>query len=566
MMLRSSVQSKLLRLVLNKNGNESVLVVGHARLCSSNLASTPTADNPQQLAPLMDLMGRRHNYLRISLTERCNLRCKYCMPAEGVPLTARARLLTADETLRLARVFATLGVDKLRLTGGEPTLRKDLADIVQGLTAIPGIKSVSMTTNGLVLTRRLPALQRAGLAALNVSLDSLQPERYERMARRPGLPRVLAGIDLALQLGYRPVKINTVLMKGFNEDEILDFVEYTRDREVEVHRVHAVRRQRVGAGPACAVPRRAAPRAAPPSRPGARRAAAQRHCPGVAGAGVRGPRGLHRVHDAGVLLLLQPAAAHRRREPQGVPAGRGGGVAAGRAACGRERRGRRAASARRAAQQAIAARGHGQPRAAPQQAHDPHRRLAALGVRRYCTAAGGRGEGDHRLESEDPDGLTHLDGEGRARMVDVGDKPVTRREAVAECRLQAGARLLRALRRAELRKGDALSAAQLAGVLAAKRTADLIPLCHALPLDCVRVSVQLPRGEAGALSVRCSVRTRARTGAEMEALVGAALAALTLYDMGKAVDKRMRITDLRLLHKSGGRSDWPAEADSPRED
>ncbi|CAH0586737.1 unnamed protein product [Chrysodeixis includens] len=184
-------------------------------------------------APLVDSFGRRHNYLRISLTERCNLRCQYCMPAEGVPLSARSALLSRAELARLARVFVAAGVDKVRLTGGEPTLRADLADVIRELREA-GVRSVSITTNGLVLTRRLPALQRAGLAAINVSLDSLRPDRYERMARRPGLARVLAGVDLALQLGYSPVKINVVLMRGFNDDEICDFVEYTRDRDVEV--------------------------------------------------------------------------------------------------------------------------------------------------------------------------------------------------------------------------------------------------------------------------------------------------------------------------------------------
>uniref|UniRef100_A0A2H1VKZ1 SFRICE_024918 n=1 Tax=Spodoptera frugiperda TaxID=7108 RepID=A0A2H1VKZ1_SPOFR len=158
---------------------------------------------------------------------------QYCMPAEGVPLSPRSALLSREELLRLARVFVAAGVDKVRLTGGEPTLRADLADIVRGLREA-GVRAVGMTTNGLVLTRRLPALQRAGLSALNVSLDSLRADRYERMARRPGLARVLAGVDLALQLGYSPVKINVVLMKGFNDDEISDFVEYTIDRDVEV--------------------------------------------------------------------------------------------------------------------------------------------------------------------------------------------------------------------------------------------------------------------------------------------------------------------------------------------
>lgn len=185
-------------------------------------------------APLTDLHGRRHNYLRISLTERCNLRCQYCMPAEGVPLSPRAALLSREELARLVRVFAAAGVDKVRLTGGEPTLRQDLADIIQSIKGVGGVRWVAMTTNGLVLTRRLVALQRAGLDALNISLDTLQEPRYMHMTRRQGLSRVLAGVDLALQLGYSPVKINTVLMKGFNDDEICDFVELTRDRNIEV--------------------------------------------------------------------------------------------------------------------------------------------------------------------------------------------------------------------------------------------------------------------------------------------------------------------------------------------
>lgn len=146
-------------------------------------------------------------------------------------------------------------------------------------------------------------------------------------------------------------------------------------------------------------------------------------------------------------------------------------------------------------------------------------------------------------------------------MVDVGGKAVTRRRAVAACSLRVGAPLLRLLRDARLPKGDALQAARLAGVMAAKRAADLIPLCHPLPLDAVEVRVALPAGDCprgGDVAVRCEVAATARTGAEMEALTGAAVAALTLYDMCKAVDKGMRLTDLRLVSKSGGRSgDWP---------
>ncbi|KPI95904.1 Molybdopterin biosynthesis protein CNX2 [Papilio xuthus] len=226
--LKSDAKLPLIRPIF---GNESRFYSDVATVANK---ADLTSAAVKSAAPLNDLLGRRHDYLRISLTERCNLRCQYCMPAEGVSLTPKPDLLTKEELYRLVNVFASLGVHKIRLTGGEPTLRSDLAEIIEQLCSVPGIRNVAMTTNGLVLTRRLPAYQRAGLSAINVSLDSLQPDKYERMARRPGLKKVLAGIDLALQLGYRPVKVNTVLMRGFNDDEICDFVEFTRDREVEV--------------------------------------------------------------------------------------------------------------------------------------------------------------------------------------------------------------------------------------------------------------------------------------------------------------------------------------------
>lgn len=154
--------------------------------------------------------------------------------------------------------------------------------------------------------------------------------------------------------------------------------------------------------------------------------------------------------------------------------------------------------------------------------------------------------------------FSHLDAHGRARMVDVGSKPVTARAATASCSLQVSGHLLRLLRDARLPKGDALTVAQVAGAMGAKRTAELIPLCHPLALDVVRVRVALPAGECaggGALTVTCEARARGRTGVEMEALTGCAVAALALYDMCKSVDRAMRITELRVTHKSGGRSD-----------
>lgn len=155
------------------------------------------------------------------------------MPAEGVPLTPKQNLLTVDEIEMIAKIFIKHGVTKIRLTGGEPTIRADLINIIEKLKNIPKLETVGITTNGLVLTRNLVAYQRAGLDSVNISLDTLKPEKFEEITRRKGWQRVIAGIDLAVQLGYKP-KINCVVMKNFNEDEVCDFVEWTRDRNVDV--------------------------------------------------------------------------------------------------------------------------------------------------------------------------------------------------------------------------------------------------------------------------------------------------------------------------------------------
>ncbi|XP_060817304.1 molybdenum cofactor biosynthesis protein 1 isoform X2 [Bombus pascuorum] len=183
---------------------------------------------------LTDSFGRRHTYLRISITERCNLRCLYCMPAEGVKLTKNDGILKTDEIIKIAELFVNEGVNKIRLTGGEPTVRKDIVDIIAGLKQLPNLKQIAITTNGLTLTRQLPSLQHAGLDAINISLDTLRENRFEQFTRRKGWSRVMTAIDLAIQLGYNPVKINCVVMKGSNDDEIIDFVNLTKDRPIDV--------------------------------------------------------------------------------------------------------------------------------------------------------------------------------------------------------------------------------------------------------------------------------------------------------------------------------------------
>uniref|UniRef100_A0A8C0TMG4 Radical SAM core domain-containing protein n=1 Tax=Canis lupus familiaris TaxID=9615 RepID=A0A8C0TMG4_CANLF len=159
---------------------------------------------------------------------------QYCMPEEGVPLTPKADLLTTEEILTLARLFVKEGVDKIRLTGGEPLIRPDVVDIVAQLHQLEGLRTIGITTNGINLARLLPQLQKAGLSAINISLDTLVPAKFEFIVRRKGFHKVMEGIHKAIELGYSPVKVNCVVMRGLNEDELLNFVALTKGLPLDV--------------------------------------------------------------------------------------------------------------------------------------------------------------------------------------------------------------------------------------------------------------------------------------------------------------------------------------------
>ncbi|CAI0421882.1 unnamed protein product [Linum tenue] len=156
---------------------------------------------------LVDSFGRMHTYLRISLTERCNLRCQYCMPSEGVDLTPSPQLLAPNEIVRLASLFVASGVNKIRLTGGEPTIRKDIEEICSQLSNLKGLEKLAMTTNGIVLAKKLPKLKESGLTSINISLDTLVPAKFEFLTRRKGFERVMESIHAAVECGYNPVKV-----------------------------------------------------------------------------------------------------------------------------------------------------------------------------------------------------------------------------------------------------------------------------------------------------------------------------------------------------------------------
>ncbi|MFH0941923.1 MAG: GTP 3',8-cyclase MoaA [Chloroflexota bacterium] len=172
---------------------------------------------------LSDSFQRPISYLRISVTDRCNLRCVYCMPSQGIDLISHHDILTYEEIYTVARAAAELGVKKIRITGGEPLVRLGLSDLVRILGSIEGIDDISLTTNGILLGRYADGLKSAGLKRVNVSLDTLRPERFERITGSNCLEQVLAGITAARQAGLEPVKLNTVVLGGLNDDEIIDF-------------------------------------------------------------------------------------------------------------------------------------------------------------------------------------------------------------------------------------------------------------------------------------------------------------------------------------------------------
>lgn len=188
----------------------------------------------QEVAEVIDTFGRPLRNLRLSVTDRCNLRCQYCMPEEEYAWLPRETLLTFEEIEGLVDMFTELGVDKVRLTGGEPLLRRDLPTLIRMLTKNSQIKDIALTTNGVLLEEQAPSLFEAGLHRLTVSLDTLRPDRFKALTRRETYERVLAGINVVGQVGFKGLKLDTVAIRGFNDDELVDVIEYGKTVNAEV--------------------------------------------------------------------------------------------------------------------------------------------------------------------------------------------------------------------------------------------------------------------------------------------------------------------------------------------
>jgi GTP 3',8-cyclase len=183
------------------------------------------------MEPLVDSYGRRIKSMRISITDKCNFRCTYCMPAEGLPWLKKSQILSYEELERITRVAVSIGIEQIRLTGGEPLVRRDVPEFVRQLRKIEGLRSMSITTNGILLKQQAKALAEAGLTRINVSLDSLVREKFAKLTRRDQLDRVLEGLEEVEKYpSIHPIKINAVAVRGFSEDEVLDFVQFARKK------------------------------------------------------------------------------------------------------------------------------------------------------------------------------------------------------------------------------------------------------------------------------------------------------------------------------------------------
>eukprot|EP00102_Acyrthosiphon_pisum_P025051 XP_016662261.1 PREDICTED: molybdenum cofactor biosynthesis protein 1 isoform X2 [Acyrthosiphon pisum] len=483
------------------------------------------------------------------------------MPLKGAKLSEQSKLLSNNEIVRLVSLFAKQGVDKIRITGGEPTVKKDIIQIVESLRDIRKLKTIAMTTNGLTLTKHLVDLQRAGLNALNVSLDTLQENTYGKITRRDGrlLKRVLAGIDLALQLGFSPVKVNCVLMRGINFDELGDFVEMTRDRKINYRFIEFMPFSMNDWEEKRMVPYKEAIREIMKSYPNfepcdnePNSTSKMYRVPGFAGSigfissmtddYCDSCNRLRLMADGNLKACLFQNNEISLRDP--LREGASDEELLDIISNAVKDKKRKHAVADRTKSVVTVIRGGRLTRNVCKASISGHH------ARNICT---GSGSGD------DQPRLTHVDGRsGDARMVDVSGKRETRRTATAVAQVRLDATATRLIAEDACKKGDVLSVARLAGICAAKATWQLIPLCHQIRLDSVTVDARLDERRCRVHITATAVSTD-RTGVEMECLTACSVAALTVYDMCKAVTRDMVIEHVKLLSKTGGKTDYRAK-------
>ncbi|KAL7334913.1 hypothetical protein PS15p_200469 [Mucor circinelloides] len=479
----------------------------------------------------------------------------YCMPEEGVPLTPDDQLLRKEEILRLARLFVSQGVTKIRLTGGEPTVRPDIIELVQHLGQLKqhGLQSLAMTSNGIALKRKLPALVEGGLDTLNVSLDTLDPHLFQIMTRRKGFDKVTGAIDEAVRLGMPHVKINTVVMRGVNDQEVLNFAAYTKENPVNVRfieympfdgnkwnrdklvpfkelidRIETIygRLDKLGDGMNDTTKHYQVP--GYQGKLGFITSMTEHFC---------GTCNRLRITADGnikVCLFGNAEVSLRDMIRQGKTDEELLEIIG-------------AAVKKKKKQHAVV-----KDRNISFKPNVPIHLLPSASMMQYNSAR------CYSSDSKDDQAprLTHTDPyTGEARMVSVTEKVPTKREAKAIGRIILPDQAYKLLKQNHVQtlKGNVLTVAQIAGIQAAKATSNLIPLCHPLLLGLIDVRLWLDDDKK---SVECesTVQTSGKTGVEMEALTATSVALLTVYDMCKAASKDMVIEGIRVIEKTGGKS------------
>ncbi|ETN76873.1 molybdenum cofactor biosynthesis protein A [Necator americanus] len=559
--------------------------------------------------PFVDTHGRVHSYLRISLTEKCNLRCLYCMPEEGVQLTPPSNLLTSDEIVRLVELFASHGIDKIRLTGGEPTIRRDIVEIVERIRNIDGIVDIGLTSNGIVLAKKLRQLKEAGLTKVNISLDTLVDHKFTLMTRRNGFAKVMKSIDLAEAL-FPTVKINTVVMRNINDDEVNDFVNLTKNRVSLISNYSCVvwLANKINAKMSPHF-QRLDVRFIEYMPFGGNHFSTKKFIDFKALLAI-----INQKYN-GLVKRLQdaPHATTKAFKIAGFKGQFGFITSMSDHFCGTCNRLRITADGnlkvclhgnaevsmrdllRRHAssdeisdviQKAVTRKKKqhadyrdGKSPTYAQSAYDSHWRITKcdlyssvitsslsrllpfvsnISTIRLCSKESSNiCDEISVVASHISNGFSHVSKDGSAKQVDISHKPVSFREAVAEGKIKLTQELVHQIKNNTSRKGDVLNIARIASVMGAKLTASLIPLCHNITISYVHTEFRLDENEC-VLFIRTTARTTANTGIEMEALTACTIAALTVYDMCKAVTQEMVISDIRLISKSGGKTEYKA--------
>ncbi|XP_054716310.1 molybdenum cofactor biosynthesis protein 1-like [Uloborus diversus] len=525
---------------------------------------------------LIDTFERRHNYLRISLTEKCNLRCQYCMPEEGVNLSPSSQLLTTKEIILLCSLFSKLGVNKVRLTGGEPLVRKDIVEIVKSLKDLKSLNTIGITTNGIVLHKKLKELKEAGLNAINISLDTMVPSKFEFLTRRRGWDNVVHSIHSALEMGFDPVKINCVVMKGINDDELCSFVKFTENQKVDVRfieyspfsgnkwnnkkmvpylsMIDIIKKEYPELKRSQDKPNDTAKAYKIPNFKGQigfitsmtenfcgscnrLRITADGHlkvC--LFGKEEVSLRDILRKGNSEEELIhvISTAVLDKKKQHAGMFNLMKGenrpmiliGAVLENSLCN-------------------IIRNHKSRTNPYQRKYLQSQAIQFFHQRSIFT--------NSKLQSSEI--LSHVDADGNLNMVDVSSKTKTVRTAEAEAVVYLGPMAFRLVHENKIKKGDVTGVANLAGIMAAKQTSNLIPLCHNVQIDFVNLEISLLETSHEIL-IKSLVKTTHKTGVEMEAMTSVTVAALTIYDMCKAVSKEITIKSVKLLTKTGGKENF----------